>query len=333
MKKILLLSALLIQGLFTSNTNANQTLLPIGVSVQTDTNAIQSLFVGADRGLAGGVILDSTSAAQDISSIDSIYFEINAAPQDRISEVLTNFFNWSLWDGSTMIEITTNVALANTVFVRNMTVGSTGLDVYELQRFLNSDTNTRLAEVGRGSPGKETMYFDNATKAAVMKYQMSHGIPYTGFVGPLTRASLNSYIRPAHVILSFEGLGISIPKMIKNLSVRCGVLRLFDTNLTVTVIDSSAEVPQPPIVYPIRIDQFWLMNTDTPTNKAVAMIGSIEPYTYYDVEASTNLVNWEVVGSVTPSDSTVLKEVVAFIDSRFFERAFFRLKNPLLPKG
>jgi peptidoglycan hydrolase-like protein with peptidoglycan-binding domain len=34
-------------------------------------------------------------------------------------------------------------------------------------------------------------FFGSQTKAAVQKYQKEHGIPSTGFVGPLTRASLN----------------------------------------------------------------------------------------------------------------------------------------------
>ena len=38
-------------------------------------------------------------------------------------------------------------------------------------------------------------YFGAQTKAAVQKYQSAHGIPSTGFVGPLTIASLNGLIR------------------------------------------------------------------------------------------------------------------------------------------
>lgn len=37
-----------------------------------------------------------------------------------------------------------------------------------------------------------TGFFGGLTQAAVQKYQSAHGIPATGFVGPLSRASLNS---------------------------------------------------------------------------------------------------------------------------------------------
>ncbi len=59
----------------------------------------------------------------------------------------------------------------------NLTVGSTGADVTALQNALGV------------SPA--TGYFGSITKAAVVSYQTAHGIPSTGFVGPLTRASLN----------------------------------------------------------------------------------------------------------------------------------------------
>ncbi len=63
------------------------------------------------------------------------------------------------------------------VFGNNLTLGSIGYDVLMLQRILGLD---------------ETGYFDEATANAVKAYQELHGIPGTGFVGPLTRASLNS---------------------------------------------------------------------------------------------------------------------------------------------
>jgi len=86
-------------------------------------------------------------------------------------------------------------------FQRNLTTGSTGQDVLELQKLLNQDIRTRLAESGPGSPGSETTYFGNITRSAVIKFQeiyknevlapinLSLG---TGFVGVLTRGKLNN---------------------------------------------------------------------------------------------------------------------------------------------
>ncbi|TSC70487.1 MAG: hypothetical protein CEO12_322 [Parcubacteria group bacterium Gr01-1014_46] len=78
-------------------------------------------------------------------------------------------------------------------FNTNLTVGSTGADVKNLQKVLNMSADTKVANSGNGSPGMETSYFGPATKAAVMKFQTKYGItPVAGYVGAITRAKLNS---------------------------------------------------------------------------------------------------------------------------------------------
>ncbi len=67
---------------------------------------------------------------------------------------------------------------ASVVITRDLTIGSQGNDVAALQNAIGV------------SPA--TGYFGSITKAAVQKYQAAHGISTTGYVGPLTRASLNS---------------------------------------------------------------------------------------------------------------------------------------------
>jgi peptidoglycan hydrolase-like protein with peptidoglycan-binding domain len=85
------------------------------------------------------------------------------------------------------------VALAassvNAAFTRNLTVGSTGTDVAELQSWLISK-GFAIPSISAGTvqPG----YFGAQTKAAVMAYQTSKGLPSTGFFGPLTMASVNA---------------------------------------------------------------------------------------------------------------------------------------------
>ena len=79
----------------------------------------------------------------------------------------------------------------STTFYRNLTIGSKGDDVKKLQQLLNTDIATRISATGAGSPGNETNYFGNATKAAVIKYQQKNNItPAQGYVGPLTRTKL-----------------------------------------------------------------------------------------------------------------------------------------------
>jgi peptidoglycan hydrolase-like protein with peptidoglycan-binding domain len=82
---------------------------------------------------------------------------------------------------------------------RTLKLGSVGDDVRALQVFLNANSNTRVAETGPGSAGRETTVFGKATRAAVIKFQelrreeilapagLSRG---TGVVGQMTRAVL-----------------------------------------------------------------------------------------------------------------------------------------------
>lgn len=86
-------------------------------------------------------------------------------------------------------------------FSRTLTIGDTGSDVLELQKILNTNSNTRIAVSGPGSPGNETNYFGPLTSSAVAKYQEVHAkdilIPLgltrgTGFVGQATRTFLNA---------------------------------------------------------------------------------------------------------------------------------------------
>jgi hypothetical protein len=78
-------------------------------------------------------------------------------------------------------------------FNTDLTVGSTGVDVQNLQKVLNSSADTKVASTGAGSPGNESTYFGSLTKNAVIKFQTKYGIsPNAGYVGPITRAKLNS---------------------------------------------------------------------------------------------------------------------------------------------
>ena len=69
-------------------------------------------------------------------------------------------------------------------FNNNLTIGSLGADVTALQ--------TLLIKLGFAIPGGAAGYFGAETKAAVAAYQTSIGLPGDGFVGPITRAKLNS---------------------------------------------------------------------------------------------------------------------------------------------
>ena len=83
---------------------------------------------------------------------------------------------------------------AGYTFNTNLTVGSRGVDVMNLQKTLNMSADTQIASgASAGAPGYETSYFGPATRAAVVKFQLKNGIsPAVGYVGAITRAKLNS---------------------------------------------------------------------------------------------------------------------------------------------
>lgn len=56
-------------------------------------------------------------------------------------------------------------------FTRILSLGMRGSDVRELQKILNADKDTRIADIGSGSPGNETDYFGPATRRALVKFQ------------------------------------------------------------------------------------------------------------------------------------------------------------------
>jgi len=70
--------------------------------------------------------------------------------------------------------------------------GMTHAQVKILQTILNKDPETMISSSGAGSPGSETEFFGSLTEKAVIKFQTKHSIDPVGFVGPKTRAKLNS---------------------------------------------------------------------------------------------------------------------------------------------
>jgi len=88
-------------------------------------------------------------------------------------------------------------------FTRNLSFGSRGEDVRILQIILNSNPATIVASTGAGSAGRETNFFGPLTRSAVIRFQNFYRAEIltpagltsaTGFVGPFTRAKLNTLI-------------------------------------------------------------------------------------------------------------------------------------------
>ncbi len=88
-------------------------------------------------------------------------------------------------------------------FTGNLKQGMSSTEIKYLQVVLNSDSDTRIAASGVGSPGRETNYFGSLTKAAVIKFQEKYYddilAPWgfqggTGYVARTTRAKLNEIL-------------------------------------------------------------------------------------------------------------------------------------------
>ncbi|MES2088350.1 MAG: LamG-like jellyroll fold domain-containing protein [Patescibacteria group bacterium] len=96
---------------------------------------------------------------------------------------------------------TAPVAMNGFIFSRNLSLHTTGLDVQELQKYLNGQ-GFLIAQSGVGSPGNETNLFGLLTCAALVKFQDSHAADIltpnglakgTGYFGPSTRAFVNQH--------------------------------------------------------------------------------------------------------------------------------------------
>jgi len=79
------------------------------------------------------------------------------------------------------------------IFSKNLKQGATGIDVKELQKYLNINGYT-VAKFGPGSKGNETNNFGPATRAAVLKFQKANKLGADGIFGEKTRNFINESI-------------------------------------------------------------------------------------------------------------------------------------------
>jgi len=103
-------------------------------------------------------------------------------------------------NASAQVQTQSGTAAASTGTIeRSLKIGSTGNDVKLLQIILNSDPDTRVAENGDGSSGKETTKVGALTVKAIQRLQVKYGIANPGDagfgnVGPKTRTKINELL-------------------------------------------------------------------------------------------------------------------------------------------
>lgn len=127
-------------------------------------------------------IATTTATTTSISLIDL---------QNRISQ-LTAQLNVLLLQQRSLF--TPNITLSQYTFSRNLSLYDVGVDVVNLQKFLNAH-GFFVADSGDGSLGQETTLFGIRTYKALKAYQLSVGLPDTGFFGPMTRESFSKNSR------------------------------------------------------------------------------------------------------------------------------------------
>jgi hypothetical protein len=77
------------------------------------------------------------------------------------------------------------------ILTKNHQIWDRGKDILTLQKWLNAH-GFIIALAGPGSPGSETSIFGTLTYKTLIRFQNSKALPPTGYLGPLTRALINS---------------------------------------------------------------------------------------------------------------------------------------------
>jgi len=109
----------------------------------------------------------------------------------EIIELINMLVSMGLIDSNKVDYIDKLIAGSNYNFTKNLQFGDVDEQVIHLQRFLNNN-GYLLIKDGPGSPGKETNYFGELTRQAVIKFQEKNNInPAVGYFGPITRSSVN----------------------------------------------------------------------------------------------------------------------------------------------
>ena len=135
---------------------------------------------------------NSTTRVLQLQLLNTLIAQLQALLEKEQSAggVLTPAELQLLNGGTTTSPMSTKISFSFH-FSTDMGLGTVSASVKTLQRVLNA-IGFEVAASGPGSPGKETTRFGQATSNALKRYQESVGISATGYLGSLTRKSLNA---------------------------------------------------------------------------------------------------------------------------------------------
>lgn len=209
----------------------------------------------------------SAHAALTASQIQSILSLLQSFGADQTT---INNVNASLTGQPTTPVPSTPSSSSCSAFTRDLTVGSTGADVMDLQKILNGN-GYPVASTGAGSPGNESTYFGSLTQSALAKWQAANGIsPAAGYFGPITRAKLAASCTstPTGPTTTVPGTGLSVAagSQPQNALAPQGATRVPFTRVTLTASNNG----------PVTVNSLTVQRTGLGQNAAFAGVVLID---------------------------------------------------------
>ncbi len=166
------------------------------VSTNMGTKSVNcgTVTVSDDEDSSSSSSEDSTSDSSDSSSESSTFTDT----VNKYKDFLMTLYNTGVSLPTKVLEILkintstpTEDSSSTNTFTVDLELGDNHPQVKLLQQFLNNNGYT-VAQSGPGSIGNETTIFGYATKAAVIKFQITNNItPAVGFFGVKTRGVVN----------------------------------------------------------------------------------------------------------------------------------------------
>jgi len=174
----------------------------LGITLNADPKYVSGFAISLDKNFTNASIIKytptTTFALPQTDGTYNVYLKYYSTTGNS-SGVISRTINYKA--GKTAIiktetapALTTKISKTPAIkylFKRNLSLGMTGADVKELQKYLNANGYT-VAKTGAGSPGNEITKFGSLTQKALIKFQKSKNIkPAAGYFGTVTRGIVN----------------------------------------------------------------------------------------------------------------------------------------------